>query len=324
MSGNTVVVATSGATGPARAAYSPTDITWSYTSTMPLFANSAASQWESVAYSPSLGRFCAVAVAQGNNNNGIATSDDNGATWTGRSNGPTSGLNKVIWVGGSVNLFVAAGSSTIWTSPTGVTWTNQTVAQANPWTGLAYSPSLGLIVAVATSGVNQVQTSPDGVNWTVRTHSTAGCTCVAWDATLALFCAIGSGSAGHTATSSNGTTWADNDASASLTFSSWVDIAASDAGGFMVVGGNGGQVAFSTTGTTAWTRTNSVNGGGSGNQGVGYSKVNGLWVVVGQSALSTSPNGTTFTARTIGSNALWVAVAEGAVINKRYFGAMIF
>lgn len=74
-----------------------------------------------------------------------------------------------------LNLFVGIAPSApnvnnqIATSPDGATWTLRTSPQLNSWNSVAWSPELGLFVAVASTGTNRVMTSPDGINWILRT-----------------------------------------------------------------------------------------------------------------------------------------------------------
>ena len=292
-------------------------VTWTL-EMMPLHSNGTATQWVRGAWAKGLGLFCVVAAVQGNNLNGIATSPD-GITWTGQSNGPASGLNDICWNG---SIFCAVGNNTVWTSPDGITWTNQTSPEANNWSGVAWSPSLGLFVMVAPAGTHQVATSPNGITWTNQTGSTTGCTTIAWDPVLAIFCAIGATS-GHTSTSSNGTAWTDNNGSAGLSSYTYYDIASNGAGSFMVCGGNSGQVAISANGTTTWTRTNGLIGGSSKMNMIIWSASASLWVVVGGFGVATAPSaGTSWTTQTIASQD-WCGLVEGIPKSPPTFGSMV-
>jgi hypothetical protein len=69
-------------------------------------------------------------------------------------------------------LLVAVGSSgtnRVMTSNNGTSWTARTAAEQNLWSGVDWSPALGLYCAVSLDGTHRVMTSPDGINWTART-----------------------------------------------------------------------------------------------------------------------------------------------------------
>ena len=78
----------------------------------------------------------------------------------------------MTWVGAPINLFVAvggysAGFGQIATSADGLTWNLVTLStDTTPFTSVAYSPTVGLFVAVEESGI--IWTSPDASSWTER------------------------------------------------------------------------------------------------------------------------------------------------------------
>lgn len=308
----TVAVASSGSTNK-RAMWSTDEVTWNaIAGGMPTLANGSASFWVDVAYSPVLDQFCAISNWQGNNNNGIAISNDHGATWTGVSNGPTgsgNSLNGICW---SVEkgIYVAVGNANIWTSPDGSAWTSQSVPEANNWLDVCWSPSLGLFCAVAGSGTHQVMTSPDGVTWTVRTHAISGCNSICWDGVGARFLSIGATS-GHIQSSTNGTSWTDNDAHAGISTFTYYDIFANPTGEIVVCGGNGGEIGHSTGSVTTFTGYTGIGGYGSGFNNVMWSVKNSLWVVTGNGGqLFTSPDGASWTGQSVPALG-WLAACEG-------------
>ena len=129
----------------------------------------ADNDWASIAWSPELGLFAAVAITGVGNR--VMTSPD-GVNWTIQVSAADNDWNAIAW-SPELGLFVAvAGSGVgnrVMTSPDGVNWTIRASAANNAWNAIAWSPELGLFVAVAGSGVgNRVMTSPDGVNWTIR------------------------------------------------------------------------------------------------------------------------------------------------------------
>lgn len=202
-------------------AWSPTVPIWVAAGTTIETSDSGAQSWTArtetfsasildVAWSPSVGVFCAVGF-----NNGIETSPD-GVTWTARTSGIANSpqWKAVVWSPG-LSLFVAFGYKSSGavpfyaTSPTGTTWTERSSTLATgvsyDESGLAWAPSLTLLVCVTSDG--KMETSPDGTTWTSRTSSfsTTHIRNVCWSADLSLFVAVGA--AGKIATSSNGTAW---------------------------------------------------------------------------------------------------------------------
>ena len=106
-----------------------------------------------------------------------------------------------------VAIAADTGTSSISTSPDGITWTTRTSpASTNGWAYVCWSPELSLFAAVGGNG-NQVMTSPDGITWTLRTGamSSNGLN-ILWAAELALFIAIGNGVT-NAMSSQDGITW---------------------------------------------------------------------------------------------------------------------
>jgi hypothetical protein len=79
------------------------------------------------------------------------------------------------------------------TSPDGITWTDRFPPERD-WRGVTYSPSLALLVAVATSGTgDRVMTSRDGITWKLgNTPSDLFWKRIIWSQFLGLFVAISS------------------------------------------------------------------------------------------------------------------------------------
>ncbi|MGV8972187.1 MAG: hypothetical protein ACOH10_07680, partial [Rhodoglobus sp.] len=166
------------------------------------------------AWSPSLHLFVAMgspyAVA---GKGGIRTSPD-GEVWTERASPLVVNDSQgkvVIWVP-ELNLFVAgcvdAGNSKVLTSPTGIVWTvRDALFGAASLDDLAWSPSLGLLVAVGGYGAGppNMSTSPDGINWTLQTVDFGRIMEIIWVAEKGLFYATTSG--GGIITSSTGFAW---------------------------------------------------------------------------------------------------------------------
>lgn len=98
----------------------------------------------------------------------------------------------------------------------GATWTERTSGTTKPIRDVAYSPSLGLFVAVCyvvDTAEDKILTSPDGITWTVRNTGFTGVThwfySIDWSPTLEIFAAVGRTGAGNLtwATSPDGITW---------------------------------------------------------------------------------------------------------------------
>lgn len=106
-----------------------------------------------------------------------STTGTNGTFNAGTSaDNTTATTNCMVWIAGSVNLFVAGLSDGgIETSPTGQTWTDRTVPNANTRTSMATNGTD--LIAVATSAsTDKYITSANGTSWTERSFpsSTTG------------------------------------------------------------------------------------------------------------------------------------------------------
>lgn len=166
-------------------------------------------RYPSVAWSPTLSLFAA--VSWDGDTSPVITSPT-GVTWTQRAAGLATHLwNKVIWAGGSLNLFVAvsdvSGETTnVMTSANGTAWTART-ADDKGWVGVAFN---GTTLVAVNYNDSDVMTSTDGVTWT--TQSTTGfldASDIVWDATSALFIAINNSTTAATQiyTSPDGLAW---------------------------------------------------------------------------------------------------------------------
>jgi hypothetical protein len=182
-----------------------------------------AGSWRSVAWSPSLGLFVGVSIDAANQ---FMRSTD-GTTWTG-STGSNVGGRGVTWVE-EIGLFVCGTNGSlanqgIQTSPDGINWTLRTTNTSQDVYGIAYSPTLGLLVAVGNNGL--CITSPDGINWTERVAAGLdGWKGVAWSPEFGIFMAITNGGAASAMQSSDGINWSYVDSPA---FYSWYGLCWSD------------------------------------------------------------------------------------------------
>jgi hypothetical protein len=220
-----VAVGANTVTSPTEGSYiitSPDGITW--TRRVNTCATSLSGVTTGESGSPSVPRVVAVGF-QDVGDAAIFTSDDDGATWTERSNPKNISLNKVAWNG---SLFVAVGDEEsgsptgdayIATSPDGTTWTERVNPRNIALRDVAWSADLSLWIAVgdnitATSPTEgaYIITSPDGITWTARTNPKAfGLRSVIWVADDGLFVAHGlaDGTDAYIVTSPDGITWTE-------------------------------------------------------------------------------------------------------------------
>lgn len=189
------------------------------------------------------------------------------------------------------------------TSVDGVNWVDRIAAQSgglnSNWHGLAWSPDLGIFVAVAYQGSQRVMTSPDGITWTIGNASEDSTWVdVAWSPDLGLFAAVATSGTNRLMTSPDGITWTSRSVPSNV---AWRGITwAKELGKFVAVGvGTGNGVMTSTDGITWSAGTPAADDSWAG---VTWSPELGLLVAVAfagtGSRFMTSPDGITWTART--------------------------
>jgi hypothetical protein len=182
-------------------------INWTY-GTMPntLSSSGYAPIYNDVCWNGSI--FVAVGGSGNNDTTYCATSSD-GVNWTQRTMpGTGTEWRGVVWNG---SVFCAVGngtSTTIATSPDGITWTSRRTGGTWAdvcWTGSQFCAVNG---TGAASGANLAITSPNGITWTLRTiqNKTLGTffNTIAWDGT---FLVIAGGNGLPTQRSNDGITW---------------------------------------------------------------------------------------------------------------------
>ncbi|HYS58534.1 MAG TPA: hypothetical protein VEM34_10385 [Burkholderiales bacterium] len=247
-------------------------------------------------------------VAVGGNSGGgsILTSPD-GITWTSRTAGTSSGLQGVTWSG---TQFVAVGANgIILTSPDAITWTSRVSGTINLLYGVAWSGAE--FVAVGFYGT--ILTSPDGITWTSRFSNSSMndvLQAVVWSGTQYVV----AGRDGVILTSPDGITWTPR--SSAIGTIGYVNSIIWSGAQFVVAGTYTascciGEILTSPDGIT-WTSHTS--GTSDGLLGVAWSGTQ--FVAVGGSGNSgtifTSPDGITWTREAAGTtNALYGVAWSG-------------
>jgi len=92
-----------------------------------------------------------------------------GITWSNAGVTVTGGWGigpkRIVWNGSLFVMLAGSALDKVLTSPDGLTWTARTLPTTQTWTGLAYSASEALWMAVSDGGA--VVTSLDGLTWTL-------------------------------------------------------------------------------------------------------------------------------------------------------------
>ncbi|WAC48150.1 DUF2793 domain-containing protein [Asticcacaulis sp. SL142] len=211
--------------------------------------------WQSVVWSPELGRFCAVAAS--GTGNRVMTSED-GVTWTQRTSAADNSWMSVCWSRETWQFCAVAASGTgnrVMTSPDGVTWTARTSAADYIWSSICWSSERHLFCAVAASGTgNRVMTSPDGAVWTARTTpADLDWRSLVWAGEMGVFVAVASsGTGSRIMTSADGVVWTQQATPADL---DWQGLSFSPELNRLVAvaaSGSGSRVMTSDDGIT-WT-----------------------------------------------------------------------
>lgn len=258
--------------------------------------------WRSVAWSPPLAKLAAVGYQNGSPTYSIATSDDGGVTWVGKT--PPGGeptvrqFEHVIWAGGNFNKYIAGANNPdgnrILTSTDGEIWN----AVAGPPAGvIRLAASSTVVVALVTGG--GIWYSTNLTSWTsASTTPSIAQNAVVWVEELSLFVSVGPSGG---ASSPDGNTWTDR----VMPAKSFVDVAWSKKLAILVAVASNGDTASaaSSANGTAWTSRTTPNlqyweavaASGDDADTVGF-------CAVGSDGASnyamTSANGTSWTSRT--------------------------
>lgn len=78
----------------------------------------------------------------------------------------STGIHYTTWIE-AFNLFIGSQATALFSSPDGSTWTSRSTVSNRVF--FAWSPSLNLLIASASSGSNRYSTSTTGTSWTTRT-----------------------------------------------------------------------------------------------------------------------------------------------------------
>ena len=242
----------------------------------------------------------------------VAASEYDLDDWTSRTSG--FGTTEILGVTHGDGLFVAVGySSTITTSPDGITWTSRTSGFGSAY-GRIYGVTYGDGLFVAGGDSGALITSPDGITWTSRTSGFGTRWILGVTHGDGLYVAVGHN--GKLTTSPDGITWTTRTSGFGTTYIRGVTYG----DGLFVAVGNSGTLTTSPDGITWTTRTSGL--GGTTIYGVTYG--DGLFVVVANGDLITSPDGITWTARTVPNFTIFgVTYSDGLYVAVGRNGTMI-
>ena len=206
---------------------------------------------------------------------------------------------------GGTPMLCAVGPSYSAVSYDGLNWTKTALGGVlnQDWYSVAWSPALGLFLAVSNSNFSMYST--DGVSWTYKggsPHSLSVC----WSPILGIFCAIGYNASSGTIGDPRSNSWSLS-TNLGIIFNCvcW----SPDQNIFCAVGQN---VIYTSTNGVSWSSQTcpAVMW-----QGVCWSPTAkpdgvtaGCFCAVGINAVVTSPTGTTWTAQTAANNNQWAAV----------------
>ena len=191
-------------------------------------------------------------------------------------------------------------------------WLSSTSAADNQWFSVCWSPELGLLCAVASTGSgNRVMTSQDGIVWTLRTSAADNdWRSVCWSPELGLFCAVAStGGGNRVMTSPDGIVWTLRTSAAD---NQWFSICWSpELGLFCAVAstGSGNRVMTSPDGISWTSRTSAADNTW---YSVCWAAEPGLFCAVSYSGagnrVMTSPDGIVWTTRVNANANQWWSV----------------
>jgi hypothetical protein len=281
-----------GGTVAHRSCYSDNGVTWA-NGTNPTWSNGVGLSWRGLAYSPSLNVLVAVANNADSAAHACAKSTDQGEAYASVAMPENNAFEAVVWADG-LGLFVAvcsSGTHRVFISPDGDTWTARaTPSGTEALKGIAWSPDLGVLVAV---GSSVCLTSSDGANWTSQTIDAVPWVDVCWcGGSMQKFCAVES-TYGRFSISSDAASWSTAaQVNGSQVFQNGTRIAwSNDIEAAIIIGGNEGKLAY-TTDFSSWAVVSGANHLDSNPLTmVGWSPQLQLWVTANESYIWTAPTG---------------------------------
>jgi len=272
-------------------------------------------QLSSIVYSENLDLFVAVGQLESLAKGGVILTSKDSINW----NVQTSQYDNLLFVtySESLNLFIAVGEYEVtYTSSDGVNWERHKIQESSfdymIFHSVTYSESLGLFVLVGMGGMYNtadaegiIFTSPNGIDWTYvdnipYAYATYIFYSVAWSESLGLFVVVGND--GRIYSSPDGTTWTNRTNTSIADYDLRSITYSKNLGLFVAVGG---PPIISSDGIT-WT--NAIDYIGS-LRSITYSEILRLFIAVGSNGrIYSSPDGTTWTSRTSGTDNLLFSV----------------
>ncbi|MFA7279106.1 MAG: hypothetical protein WC100_03330 [Sterolibacterium sp.] len=205
-------------------------------------------------------------------------------------------------------LVAVANSGNAASSDDGVSWAFGNGSENANWNDVAYSPTLGLFVAVASSGTNRVMTSVDGINWTGVSVPSESWNGICWGS--GVFVAVASSGSSRMMFSTNGTTWTTQNIG-TLAFQK---VAFSPALSMYVAVSSAGELKYATQNNlqTSWTACTGTYFGSAAWKGVAWDATIARFTVVsaGGTDSAYSTDGISFTASSM-PNKLFARVCGG-------------
>jgi hypothetical protein len=176
--------------------------------------------WARVIWCEGFGLFVSAGRTAGNPSPGIIASSSDGETYTDRLTMGTNtnafgaiGYSPTLGTNGRAVAFLTAANTGRY-SDDGTTWSNTMTHSAGNWNDVAWSPKLGLFVAVS-SATNFAASSTDGITWTTRTAAQNNAWFrVVWSDYLEMFVAQAGSGTNRIMYSTNGTSWTSASAAA--------------------------------------------------------------------------------------------------------------
>ena len=227
----------------------------------------------------------------------------NGSAWT-TATSPANYPWKSVAYGNGVFVAIQNGGvdNTVMTSPNGISWTTRTGAGTASNVLSAITFGGGLFVAV---GSSRCMSSPDGITWTAQSLGSGIFGAIAYGAGVYAALATAAGQQ-LVRTSPDAVTWTNRTLPTTAT---WTGIAFGN-GVFSAVA-SGTIAATSPDGITTWTqRSKPSTGVAMGSSAFGA----GLFVQVpsaSSNAALSSPDGITWTARTLANTAAYTSIDAG-------------